>query len=132
MCQPQFRKLMSSIDNEHPIRPDKLRPGAAMLLGALGVVFGDIGTSPLYAIKVSLSGFASLGEHHILGVLSLLFWLLTIVVSIKYVACIMRADNQGEGGVLALMELANAKLQGKKRWVYVTLDRKSTRPKSSH
>src|SRR3546814_10328645 len=76
MCQPQFRKLMSSIDNEHPIRPDKLRPGAAMLLGALGVVFGDIGTSPLYAIKVSLSGFASLGEHHILGVLSLLFWLL--------------------------------------------------------
>src|SRR3546814_18845592 len=86
MCQPQFRKLMSSIDNEHPIRPDKLRPGAAMLLGALGVVFGDIGTSPLYEIKVSLSGFASLGEHHILGVLSLLFWLLNLVVSIKYVA----------------------------------------------
>lgn len=112
---------MSRIDNEqHSIHPDKLQPGAAMLLGALGVVFGDIGTSPLYAIKVSLSGFASLSEHHILGVLSLLFWLLTIVVSIKYVACIMRADNQGEGGVLALMELAIVKLKGRKRWVYIT------------
>lgn len=93
----------------------------AMLIGALGVVFGDIGTSPLYAIKVSLSGFASLGEAQILGVLSLLFWLLTLVVSIKYVVCIMQADNQGEGGVLALMQLAIAKLEGRQRWVYITL-----------
>lgn len=100
--------------------PRNLKPGPAVLLGALGVVFGDIGTSPLYAIKVSLSSFPVLNEEHILGVLSLLFWLLTIVVSLKYVICILRADNQGEGGILALMELAIAKLNGKKRWVYIT------------
>ncbi|MCC2595351.1 potassium transporter Kup [Pusillimonas sp. MFBS29] len=111
---------MSRLNSEPSAHSDPLRPGAAMMLGALGVVFGDIGTSPLYAIKVSLSGFAQLDQHHIFGVLSLIFWLLTIVVSIKYVACIMRADNQGEGGVLALMELAKAGLQGKKKWVYTT------------
>lgn len=91
----------------------------AILLGALGVVFGDIGTSPLYAIKVSLSGFPVLSQAHILGVLSLLFWLLTIVVSLKYVVCIMRADNQGEGGILALKELAIARLQGRSRWICI-------------
>ncbi|NYT85804.1 potassium transporter Kup [Pollutimonas harenae] len=111
---------MSSLESKHLSHPEKLRPGAAVLLGALGVVFGDIGTSPLYAVKVSLSGFASLNEQHILGVLSLLIWLLTLVVSIKYVVCIMRADNQGEGGVLALMELAKAKLQGRRKWIYTT------------
>jgi KUP system potassium uptake protein len=102
-------------NNERSSQSDILRPGPAILLGALGVVFGDIGTSPLYAIKVSLSGFPVLDDEHILGVLSLLFWLLTIVVSLKYVACVLRADNQGEGGILALMELAIAKLQGRKR-----------------
>jgi len=107
-------------NNERSSQSDILRPGPAILLGALGVVFGDIGTSPLYAIKVSLSGFPVLDDEHILGVLSLLFWLLTIVVSLKYVACVLRADNQGEGGILALMELAIAKLQGRKRWVYIT------------
>src|SRR5690606_8483980 len=92
-----------------------------VLFRSQGTLDGDIGTSPLYAIKVSLSGFASLGEAQILGVLSLLFWLLTLVVSIKYVVCIMQADNQGEGGVLALMQLAIAKLEGRQRWVYITL-----------
>lgn len=111
---------MSGIHNKNSGDSNKPRPGSAMLIGALGVVFGDIGTSPLYAVKVSLSGFASLGEAQILGVLSLLFWLLTLVVSIKYVACIMQADNQGEGGVLALMELAIARLKGRQRWVYIT------------
>src|SRR5690606_16172420 len=111
---------MSGIHNKNSGDSNKPRPGCAMLIGALGVVFGDIGTSPLYAVKVSLSGFASLGEAQILGVLSLLFWLLTLVVSIKYVACIMQADNQGEGGVLALMELAIARLKGRQRWVYIT------------
>lgn len=93
-------------------------PGAAILLGALGVVYGDIGTSPLYAMKVSLSGFAALNAEHVLGVLSLLFWLLMIVVSLKYVICVLRADNHGEGGILALMELAIRGLSGRKKWVY--------------
>ena len=93
-------------------------PGAAILLGALGVVYGDIGTSPLYAMKVSLSGFAVLNPGHILGVLSLLFWLLMIVVSLKYVICILQADNRGEGGILALMELAIRGLSGRKKRIY--------------
>ncbi|HEY9279216.1 MAG TPA: potassium transporter Kup [Eoetvoesiella sp.] len=93
-------------------------PGAAILLGALGVVYGDIGTSPLYAMKVSLSGFAVLDSGHVLGVLSLLFWLLMIVVSLKYVVCILQADNRGEGGILALMELSIRKLSGRKKWIY--------------
>ncbi|WP_371734623.1 potassium transporter Kup [Allopusillimonas soli] len=111
--------FMTAIHRESPASPNALRPSPAILLGTLGVVFGDIGTSPLYAIKVSLSAFPVLDPEHILGVLSLLFWLLTIVVSLKYVACILRADNQGEGGILALMELAIARLEGRKRWLYI-------------
>lgn len=93
-------------------------PGAAILLGALGVVYGDIGTSPLYAMKVSLSGFATLNPEHVLGVLSLLFWLLMIVVSLKYVICVLQADNRGEGGILALMELAIRGLPKGKKWIF--------------
>ncbi len=76
------------------------------MLGALGVVYGDIGTSPLYTMKVALSGAGRPDVAHILGVLSILFWMLILVVSLKYVSCILRADNRGEGGTLALMELA--------------------------
>jgi KUP system potassium uptake protein len=76
-------------------------------LAALGVVYGDIGTSPLYAIKECFSGPHSIGMSpaNILGVLSLIFWSLTIVVTFKYVFFIMRADNKGEGGIFALLEL---------------------------
>ncbi|MBS1241365.1 MAG: trkD, partial [Gemmatimonadetes bacterium] len=83
---------------------------AALALGALGVVYGDIGTSPLYALKECF-----LGPHHvpvtqdnILGVLSLIFWSLNILISYKYVSVMMRADNRGEGGILALMALLGA------------------------
>lgn len=78
------------------------------LLAVLGVVYGDIGTSPLYAFKASLEFFTGLpiGETEILGVLSLLFWSLILIVTVKYVTLVMRADNQGEGGILALMALA--------------------------
>lgn len=96
-------------------------PGAAMLIGALGVVYGDIGTSPLYTLRASLSGFATLGEQHVMGVLSLLFWMLMLVVSLKYVTLILRADNRGEGGTLALMELAVRGIQGRRRWFLVVL-----------
>jgi KUP system potassium uptake protein len=81
---------------------------AALTLGAIGVVYGDIGTSVLYAFKeVFVSGHVPVTEHNVLGVLSLFFWALTIIVSIKYVVLIMRADNNGEGGLMALLALAS-------------------------
>ncbi len=80
---------------------------AALSLGALGVVFGDIGTSPLYAFRESLGGEHELlvNEANILGVLSLMFWSLIVVITIKYLLIVMRADNDGEGGILALAAL---------------------------
>ncbi len=97
------------------------RPGAALLIGALGVVYGDIGTSPLYTVRAALSGLPGAGHDDILGVLSLLFWMLMFVVSLKYVTMILRADNRGEGGTLALMELAVRGLDGRRRWAVVVL-----------
>ena len=89
--------------------------GAALIVGALGVVFGDIGTSPLYAIRESFQHGLTPTPEHVLGVLSVLFWAVTLTVTIKYVALIMRADNKGEGGVLALATLATRGLNGKAR-----------------
>src|ERR1700749_765487 len=85
------------------------RREASLTLGALGVVFGDIGTSPLYAVKNSViaAGGALPGHAAMLGALSLIFWSLLIVVTVKYVVFIMRADNNGEGGVMALAALAH-------------------------
>ena len=81
---------------------------ASALLAVLGIVYGDIGTSPLYAFKASLDHFTSQGvtQIEVLGILSLIFWALIIVVTLKYVLLVMRADNKGEGGILALMALA--------------------------
>ena len=90
---------------------------AGLVMGALGVVFGDIGTSPLYALRETFthgSGMSATPEH-VLGVLSVLFWAVTLTVTIKYVVLIMRADNKGEGGVLALATLATRGLNGKAR-----------------
>jgi KUP system potassium uptake protein len=87
----------------------------ALSLAALGVVFGDIGTSPLYALKECVSkehGVAPTPEN-VLGLLSLIFWALMMVVTVKYLTFIMRADNQGEGGILALLALVPEKLRGK-------------------
>ena len=81
---------------------------AALTLGAVGVVYGDIGTSPLYALKeVFAHGHVPLTAQNIYGVLSLVFWTLTVVVSIKYVVLILRADNNGEGGLIAMLALAS-------------------------
>jgi KUP system potassium uptake protein len=77
-----------------------------LILAALGVVFGDIGTSPLYAFRQSLTEYGGGGEFAVFGVLSLIAWTLTLVVTCKYVLVIMRADNRGEGGTLALTALA--------------------------
>jgi KUP system potassium uptake protein len=89
----------------------RMRRGAplALMLGALGVVFGDIGTSPLYAMQTVFSidrGAVRPTPGDVFGVISLLFWSITLIVSIKYVVFIMRADNDGEGGVMALAALA--------------------------
>ena len=86
---------------------------AAAALGALGVVFGDIGTSPLYTLKECLHGHHGAAPTHdnVLGVLSLIFWSLTMVVSVKYLAFVMRADNKGEGGILALLALVPDRLR---------------------
>jgi KUP system potassium uptake protein len=81
---------------------------AALTLAALGVVYGDIGTSPLYAFKeVFAQGHVPLNAENIFGVLSLMFWSLTVIVSFKYVGLILRADNNGEGGLIAMLALAS-------------------------
>ena len=85
---------------------------APLLLGALGVVYGDIGTSPLYALKESFKGLEPTFDH-VLGVLSLVFWSITFVVSLKYVAFILKADNRGEGGGLALLALVTEHFKGR-------------------
>ncbi len=87
---------------------------AALTLAALGVVYGDIGTSPLYALKEVFHGdHVPLSHDNILGVLSLIFWTMTIVVSVKYVLLILRADNHGEGGLIAMLALATMAVRDK-------------------
>src|SRR5689334_17113179 len=77
-----------------------------LVLGALGVVYGDIGTSPLYTVRQCFSDVGAVTEAAVFGILSLITWALVIVVTLKYVIVIMRADNRGEGGILALTALA--------------------------
>jgi KUP system potassium uptake protein len=98
---------LSSAESK-PEPPPRGRYLATLALGALGVVYGDIGTSPLYAIRECFHGHYGVEptRGHVLGVLSLVFWSLVIVISVKYLALVMRADNRGEGGILALVALA--------------------------
>jgi KUP system potassium uptake protein len=110
---------MAEADDPKPAQPVKTRPkpvtrrGSGYLLitslGALGVVFGDIGTSPLYAFRESFHAAEGLvvDEVSVMGILSLMFWSLLLVVTIKYLVFVMRADNHGEGGVMALTALAS-------------------------
>jgi len=86
----------------------KNRFSFGLTLGALGVVFGDIGTSPLYALKVTLNNLP-ITQPNVLGVLSLIFWSLIFIISFKYLVIIFRADNNGEGGILALLALMKHK-----------------------
>ena len=94
---------------------------AGLVVGAIGVVFGDIGTSPLYTIREAFSKNYGLIANHdtVLGLLSMVFWSLMIVVTLKYVTIIMRADNDGEGGIMALMALAQRSLPRASRSSYV-------------
>src|ERR1043165_2841421 len=90
---------------------------AALVLGAIGVVFGDIGTSPLYTLRTVFAPEHGLepSREAVFGVVSLIFWAITVIVSVKYVTFIMRADNDGEGGIMALIALiqrANLRSRG--------------------
>jgi KUP system potassium uptake protein len=113
---------MSEVAAAHPDENEDGHHGHAgplykMMIGAIGIVFGDIGTSPIYAFRETFAGHHPLTPDplHIYGVLSLIFWSMMIVVTIKYVLIIMRADNKGEGGSLALLALINSKTEGA-RW----------------
>src|ERR1700733_14888814 len=92
-----------------------------LAVGAIGVVFGDIGTSPLYAFRLALQAASSDGVHAdaVFGVVSLALWALILVVTVKYVLFLMRADNKGEGGVLALMALAQSAIGRRTMLVFV-------------
>ncbi len=113
--------------NQAPALDDRARRGslAALAVGALGVVYGDIGTSPLYTVQEIFAGTHPLPvtADNILGTLSLIFWALTIVVSLKYVVFIMQADNKGEGGIMALMALVQQATRTRPRlnWLLLTL-----------
>ena len=99
-------------------RPSQVR--SSLTIAALGVVFGDIGTSPLYAVRQSLVDFGDLSEPAILGALSLIVWALVLVVTVKYVIVIMRADNRGEGGLLALTALVlRTARRSEKRYIWI-------------
>jgi KUP system potassium uptake protein len=109
--------VAAQIDSEEEHHGHASGPLYKMAIGAIGIVFGDIGTSPIYAFRETFMGHHKLAvdQPHIYGVLSLIFWSMMIVVTIKYVTIIMRADNKGEGGSLALLALINRKTEGA-RW----------------
>jgi KUP system potassium uptake protein len=92
------------------------RLSLSAVVGATGIVYGDIGTSPLYTLDTALGAAGTFNRESVLGVLSLIFWALAISVTLKYLVVIMRADNEGEGGILALFALAQRRLITGSRW----------------
>jgi KUP system potassium uptake protein len=111
---------MSAIAKSSTVNePSNARNWAPAALACMGIVFGDIGTSPLYALSVAVKAASPDGrisQHAVLGVVSLIFWSLIIVISIKYATLIMRADNHGEGGILALLALVSPRRAKQSRW----------------
>jgi KUP system potassium uptake protein len=103
---PEPFRMYGTLSSASPANPKHV---AALTLGAIGVVFGDIGTSPLYAFKEAFSGHHPLAvsEAHVLGVLSMIFWAVTLIVTVKYLLFVLRFHNKGEGGVLALLAYAS-------------------------
>src|SRR3954447_22013000 len=98
--------------------PHSHGPLHKLAVAAIGIVYGDIGTSPIYSFRETFAGHHTLvpDQLHIWGVLSLIFWSMMIIVTLKYLTVIMRADNKGEGGSLALLALINRSLDGRARW----------------
>ena len=106
-----------------PLGAPPQRSTATLSLLALGVVYGDIGTSPLYAVKETFNpehGIA-FNEANIVGGLSTIFWILMVVVSLKYVVLVLRADNRGEGGIMALLAMATASIKRHPQWTSALL-----------
>jgi len=113
-----IHELSMTVFPAHPTAPGRLLP---LSLAAIGVVYGDIGTSPLYAFREAMraagASHGGVRVEDVLGVLSLITWALMIIVTFKYVALLMRADNQGEGGTLSLLALAERGLGGRRPFV---------------
>jgi hypothetical protein len=108
--------LSADTQERHPQHLERLKP--IVVLAALGIVYGDIGTSPLYVFQaITKINGGHFDEASALGSLSLIFWTLIIVVSLKYALVVMRADNRGEGGILALMSLTRARWRGRNRYL---------------
>jgi KUP system potassium uptake protein len=108
--------LFGDAQQGHPPGPDRLKP--ITIIAALGIVYGDIGTSPLYVFQaIAKINHGHFDELSALGSLSLIFWTLIIIVSVKYALVVMRADNHGEGGILALMSLTRAKWHGRNSYL---------------
>ena len=117
MSQKDESHLSTGNGNAAPEGQNQSSSMAILSLTALGVVFGDIGTSPLYAIKECFHAAHGLAPNptNVFGILSLIFWALVLVISVKYLSFILRADNQGEGGIMALTALVlprKARTQG--------------------
>src|SRR5215212_8909944 len=108
---PQTAPVQTPTDAQ-PVPAHSAKLSQSLTIAALGVVYGDIGTSPLYAIKQCFSGAASVTAPRVYGVLSLIVWALTIVVTVKYVIVLMRADNRGEGGIFALTVSVMSAVEG--------------------
>jgi KUP system potassium uptake protein len=107
---------------KHAEKPNTNSQLVTLTLGTIGVVFGDIGTSPLYAVKEIFREHLTMDQSHILGALSLIFWSLMLVVALKYALFIMRANNKGEGGVMALTALALSTAKdkaGKRKFIMI-------------
>jgi KUP system potassium uptake protein len=117
------RDVSPAAHHGHSPHAPKGRYLAALTVGALGVVYGDIGTSPLYALRECFHGTHAIAatRGNVLGVLSLIFWSLTLIISIKYLIFVMRADNEGEGGILALMALVSKQPGGSETRTRATL-----------
>src|SRR5690242_2679478 len=116
--RPARKKTASSSQHGSPAAPLASRAGGALVVAALGVVFGDIGTSPLYAMQTVFSidnNAVSPTPDDVYGVVSLIFWSVTLIVSVKYVTFMLWADNDGEGGVMALAALVRRTVRGR-RW----------------
>ena len=115
---PAAHQAAQDLPSQPPAAPEHQHEGFwTMLLGSMGVVYGDIGTSPLYALKAALDHMKADGvvESEVIGIVSLLIWALFFTVTLKYVFFLMRADNKGEGGTLSLMALAQNALGRRSR-----------------
>jgi len=110
VSNPEFSEssILRPVEISRQTHPHKKGASIALMFAAIGIVFGDIGTSPLYALKECFSPDHGIpfSADAVYGVISMVFWAFAIVVSLKYVLFVMRANNHGEGGILALMALA--------------------------